>query len=112
MAFVAVNVLTVPEGRGEVLEQRFAARVGSVDRAPGFERFELLRPLSGTDAYLVYTRWRSRADFEAWTASQSFGAGHAQASGRAPDQAPAATGSTIWTFEVAQDADPRVAPGG
>lgn len=111
MAYVAVNVLTVPEGRGEVLEQRFAARAGSVERAPGFERFELLRPVSGTDAYLVYTRWRSRADFEAWTASQSFTAGHAQASGRPPGQEPAATASTIWAFDVVQTADPRVAPG-
>jgi heme oxygenase (mycobilin-producing) len=106
MSFVAVNVLTVPEGRGEVLEQRFAGRAGSVEQAPGFEHFELLRPLEGTDAYLVYTRWSSRADFEAWTASQAFDRGHAQASGRPATDAPAATGSTIWSFEVVQVADP------
>jgi heme oxygenase (mycobilin-producing) len=106
MTFVAINVLSVPEGRGAVLEERFARRAGSVDRAEGFERFELLRPVEGTDTYLVYTRWRSRADFEAWTASQSFERGHARASDRGPEQAPAATGSTIWSFEVAQAADP------
>jgi len=106
MSFVAVNVLTVPEGRGEVLEQRFAGRAGSVEKAPGFERFELLRPAEGTDSYLVYTRWRSREDFEAWTASQAFDRGHAQASGRPETDGPAATGSTIWSFEVVQVADP------
>jgi len=106
MSFVAVNVLTVPEGRGEVLEQRFAGRAGSVEKAPGFERFELLRPAEGTDSYLVYTRWRSREDFEAWTASQAFDRGHAQASGRPEADGPAATGSTIWSFEVVQVADP------
>jgi heme-degrading monooxygenase HmoA len=106
MAFVAINVLTVPDGRGEVLEERFARRAGSVERAEGFERFELLRPLEGPDDYLVYTRWRSRADFEAWTASQSFERGHARASERPEGEAPAATGSTIWSFEVVQDADP------
>jgi heme oxygenase (mycobilin-producing) len=106
MTFVAINVLTVPDGRGEVLEERFARRAGSVDKAPGFERFELLRPVEGTDSYLVYTRWRSREDFEAWTASQSFGAGHGAASGRRESEGPAATGSTIWSFDVAQQADP------
>ena len=103
--YVAVNVLTVPEGAGATLEERFAARQGSVDSAPGFEHFELLRPLEGTSDYLVYTRWRSEADFRAWRESQSFGQGHAQASGRPEGACPAATGSTIWAFEVAQASD-------
>ena len=106
MTFVAVNVLTVPAGRGEVLEERFAGRAGSVEKAPGFQRFELLRPVEGTDTYLVYTRWDNREDFEAWTALQSFGRGHAQASGRPAEDRPAATGSTIWSFEVVQATDP------
>ena len=102
MSFVAVNVLTVPPGSGAVLEERFAARQGAVDSAPGFEHFELLRPLEGTDSYLVYTRWRSRADFEAWRDSQQFAHGHAGASGRPAGERPAATGSTIWAFDVVQ----------
>jgi heme-degrading monooxygenase HmoA len=107
MSFVAVNVLTVPEGAGSTLEQRFARRAGSVERAAGFEHFELLRPLQGTDSYLVYTRWATREAFEEWTRSQSFAAGHGQASGRGESERPAATGSTIWSFEVVQEADPR-----
>jgi heme-degrading monooxygenase HmoA len=129
MSYVAINVLTVPEGRGEVLEQRFAGRAGTVDSAPGFEHFELLRPVEGTDSYLVYTRWRTKADFEAWTASQNFERGHAQAraeAAAAPGQGhpgaagqghpgteapqPAATGSSIWAFEVVQSTDPRPSP--
>jgi heme-degrading monooxygenase HmoA len=106
MAFVAINVLTVPAGAGETLERRFAARAGSVDSADGFERFELLRPVEGTDDYLVYTRWRSREHFEAWTSSQSFAAGHAASTDRPEGTTPAAVGSTIWAFEVVQDADP------
>jgi len=102
MSYVAINVLSVPEGAGPTLEERFAARQGAVDSAPGFEHFELLRPLEGTSDYLVYTRWRSEADFTAWRESQSFGQGHAQASGRPEGVKPAATGSTIWAFEVAQ----------
>ena len=102
MSYVAINVLTVPKGAGETLEQRFAARQGAVDSAPGFEHFELLRPVEGTDDYLVYTRWRSEDDFRAWRASQAFGEGHAQASGRPEGERPAASGSTVWAFEVVQ----------
>lgn len=109
-AYVAINVLSVPAGAGSTLEERFAARQGAVDQAPGFEHFELLRPLEGTDDYLVYTRWRSEADFTAWRESQAFGQGHAQASGRQEGARPAATGSTIWAFEVAQRSDGAVSP--
>jgi heme-degrading monooxygenase HmoA len=98
MSFVAINVLTVPPEMREVLEQRFAGRAGEVDKMDGFEAFELLRPAEGQDRYFVYTRWASREAFEAWTSSQAFGKGHAQAS----SQGPAGTGSELWTFEVAQ----------
>ena len=108
MSVVKINVLSVPLEMRETLEQRFAGRAGMVESADGFEWFELLRPVEGTDDYLVYTRWRSEEDFRAWTASQSFGAGHAQASGGRPaGAAPAASGSTIWSFEVLQQAAPK-----
>ncbi len=105
MSYVAINVLTVPPTGGATLEERFAARQGVVDQAPGFEHFELLRPVEGTDDYLVYTRWRSEEDFRTWRSSQSFGQGHAQASGRPEGERPAASGSTIWAFEVVQSSD-------
>jgi heme-degrading monooxygenase HmoA len=105
ISYVAINVLTVPAGAGSTLEQRFAARQGAVDGAPGFEHFELLRPLEGTDDYLVYTRWRTQEDFAAWRDSQSFAQGHAGASGRPEGARPAASGSTIWAFEVVQSSD-------
>ncbi len=106
MPFVAINVLTVPPDGGSALEDRFARRAGSVEQAPGFEYFELLRPLAGTDSYLVYTRWATREDFDAWTLSQSFRHGHGQASGRTAQERPAATGSTIWSFDVVTAATP------
>jgi heme oxygenase (mycobilin-producing) len=100
MAFVAINVLTVPEPMRETLEQRFAARAGEVEKREGFQSFELLRPVEGQDAYLVYTRWDSEEDFRAWVSSQEFGKGHAQSSA----DGPAATGSQVWTFTVAESA--------
>ena len=104
MSYVAINVLNVPDGAGATLEERFAARQGSVEAAPGFEHFELLRPVSGTPDYLVYTRWSSEADFATWRDSQRFADGHAASTARPAGAPPAATGSTIWAFEVAQTA--------
>ncbi len=101
MSYVTINVLTVPAGARETLEQRFAGRAGSVESSPGFERFELLRPVEGTADYLVYTRWASRADYEGWLGSQDFERGHGQ---RPTGQGPTATGSSIWSFEVVQHA--------
>jgi heme-degrading monooxygenase HmoA len=105
MAYVVMNVLSVPGGRGEVLEQRFASRAGMVENSKGFEHFELLRPVEGTDQYLVYTRWTTKDDFEAWQSSRSFEAGHKAANQPAQDGGgPAATGSSIWAFEVVTEA--------
>ncbi len=102
MSYVAINVLTVPAGAGATLEERFAARQGAVDGAPGFEHFELLRPLEGTSDYLVYTRWTAEADFVAWRDGQRFADGHAAATQRPAGSQPAASGSTVWAFEVVQ----------
>jgi heme-degrading monooxygenase HmoA len=84
MSVVKINVLTVPPEMRETLERRFAGRAGMVEQADGFEWFELLRPVEGTDDYLVYTRWRSEKDFEAWQSSMAFSAGHAGATGSGP----------------------------
>jgi heme-degrading monooxygenase HmoA len=64
----------------------------------GFQAFELLRPVEGSDRYLVYTRWDSEAAFKAWVSSAAFNRGHAQHG----EGGPAASGSELWTFEVAQ----------
>ncbi|MFC6085715.1 antibiotic biosynthesis monooxygenase family protein [Sphaerisporangium aureirubrum] len=107
---VKINVLTVPDEMRTELERRFANRAGMVESSDGFEWFELLRPLDGTDRYLVYTRWRSEEDFQNWQQSQAFQSGHAQASAQASAEgAPrghghgqAATGSELWSFEVVE----------
>ncbi|MFD8562711.1 antibiotic biosynthesis monooxygenase family protein [Streptosporangium canum] len=125
MSVVKINVLTVPAEMREELERRFSGRAGIVESADGFEWFELLRPVEGTDQYMVYTRWRSEEDFKRWTDSQSFQKGHAQAGGQEQGhghgqaagqghghgQGPAATGSQLWSFEVVQSTGPASASG-
>ncbi|MDQ1245736.1 MAG: hypothetical protein QG597_103 [Actinomycetota bacterium] len=97
MTFVAINVLSVPPGAGSELEARFAGRAGMVESSPGFMSFELLRPVEGTEDYLVVTHWESRAAYESWLGSRSFAAGHGGEGRR-----PVAEGSSIWAFEVVQ----------
>src|SRR5699024_4480031 len=57
MSVVKINAIHVPEGAGPELEARFAARKHAVDSAPGFEGFQLLRPVAGEDRYFVVTTW-------------------------------------------------------
>ncbi|MDK1474000.1 antibiotic biosynthesis monooxygenase [Streptomyces sp. 549] len=105
MSIVKINVLTVPAEQREVLEQRFAARAGTVESSDGFEWFELLRPVEGTDQYLVYTRWRDEASFQAWMEGPMKTAHQGSGSGERPK--PAASGSTLWSFEVVQQTPPK-----
>ncbi|MGW7411677.1 antibiotic biosynthesis monooxygenase family protein [Streptomyces sp. NPDC054863] len=108
---VKINALTVPAEQREVLEKRFSSRAGSVENSDGFEWFELLRPVEGTDQYLVYTRWRDEESFKAWMEgpmkeAHQRGAGSGEG-GERPK--PAASGSTVWSFEVVQQAGPKTA---
>jgi heme-degrading monooxygenase HmoA len=105
MSFVAINAITVPEGGGEELVKRFAARAGAVDSQDGFEEFQLLRPADGKSTFFVYTRWRDKAAFEAWTSSMAFGQGHARPEG---SDKPVATGSELLAFEVESRTGPAV----
>lgn len=108
MSVVKINVLTVPEEQRDTLEQRFASRAHAVENSDGFEWFELLRPVEGTDTYLVYTRWRDEESFQAWLEGPMKHAHRgADEGGKGPR--PAASGSTLWSFEVVQQAAPKSA---
>lgn len=95
MTYVAINIMQVPEGAGATVEARFAARRDAVNEFPGFQGFQLLRPVEGTNDYVVVMHWRERSDYRAWVDSQSFREGH-DANAR-----PASTGTGTWGFEVA-----------
>jgi heme oxygenase (mycobilin-producing) len=104
VSVVRINVLEVPDGMGEVLEQRFAQRAGDVERTPGFESFELLRPTDGSNRYFVYTRWASEQAFEDWMGSRAFEQGHAKGgptpAGGPGGGGPVAAGNELLAFDV------------
>ena len=63
MSVVKINAIEVPEGSGQELEARFAARRHSVDGEPGFEGFQLLRPVAGENRYYVVTTWATPVSY-------------------------------------------------
>ncbi|EQD85437.1 heme-degrading monooxygenase HmoA [Saccharopolyspora erythraea NRRL 2338] len=101
MAVVKINAIEVPEGKGPELEKRFASRHGSVDSAPGFLGFELLRPVNGENRYFVYTRWETEEDFQNWAQ------GPAKEAHAGEHKNPVATGSSLLEFEVVQESKPQ-----
>jgi heme-degrading monooxygenase HmoA len=105
---VKINVLTVPAEQREILEKRFASRAGTVESSDGFEWFELLRPVQGTDQYFVYTRWRDEAAFQAWMEGPMKEA-HQRGGTEGGQHRQASSASTLWSYEVVQQAAPKKA---
>ena len=109
MSVVKINAITIPEGMGPQLEERFAGRAKMVEQFDGFEDFQLLRPVDGESRYFVYTRWASEEHFQAWMNSQDFERGHAsgQADRNRPEDGgtsrpPVAQGAELLSFEVVE----------
>ena len=100
MSIVKINAISVPEGAGEELERRFAARAGSIDGQPGFEGFQLLRPTAGDDRYFVVTHWADEESFVAWRDGDARAA-HAGEHGK-----PVAEGANLLEFDVVMDVKP------
>ena len=108
MSVVRINAITVPEGSGDELARRFAARAGSVDQMDGFEGFELLQPTDGRSTWLVVTHWRDAAAFDAWVSGPAFQHGHKQPEGA---KSPVSVSAELWSFEVAQRSGPGTEAG-
>lgn len=118
MTVIKINAITVREGSGDELARRFAARARAVDDQEGFEGFELLKPTDDRDVWLVITRWRDEAAFEAWVTSPAFAHGHRSAGGADSSAAsgeraggpeggqdrhagPVGVHSELWSYETA-----------
>ncbi len=98
---IKINALDVPAEMGEEVARRFGARAGAVDGHDGFEGFELLRPTDGRTTWLVVTRWRDDAAFEAWRSSPSFAHGHRPPAAGEGAPAPMPIQAELWSYDVA-----------
>lgn len=97
MSIVKINAISVPEQARDELERRFAARQGTVDGAPGFEGFQLLRPTEGEERYFVVTQWADEESFAAWRD------GDARAAHSGEHGKPVASGAELMGFDVVID---------
>ncbi len=106
MTVVKINAITVREGSGDELAQRFAKRAGAVDDADGFEGFDLLQPNDERDTWLVVTRWRDEDAFNAWVSSPAFAHGHrgeqAGAAGGEAQPPPVGVHSELWSYDLVE----------
>lgn len=105
MTIIKINAITVPTEAGDEVVQRFATRVGAVDGADGFEGFELLRPDDDRTTWLVVTRWRDDASFEAWKASPQFAEGHREAMKGGPPPKSLGLTAELWSYVPVVAAD-------
>jgi heme oxygenase (mycobilin-producing) len=112
MTVVKINAITVREGSGDELAQRFAKRSGAVDGADGFEGFELLQPNDQRGVWLVVTRWKDEESFNAWVSSPAFAHGHRSEAersraaggdttgGASSDPPPVGAHSELWSYDI------------
>jgi heme-degrading monooxygenase HmoA len=80
--FIAMNRFRIAKGFEAGFERIWRERDSYLSEVPGFRSFALLRGPEREDhvLYSSHTVWASRADFDAWTASDHFRRAHAQAS--------------------------------
>lgn len=100
MSVVKINAISVPPQAHEELERRFAGRAGVVEGTPGFEGFQLLRPVAGDDRYFVVTRWADDASYAAWRD------GEGRAAHKGEHGPTVTTGNSVLEFEVVLDVTP------
>lgn len=72
---VVANRIPVVDGREHEFEELFVSRTRTVERPPGLQRVELLRPLEA-DEYVIQAYWDSREAFEDWRSSNAFQLAH------------------------------------
>lgn len=103
------NRIYIKAEHADAFEERFRERAGLVDKMAGFISNQILRPVNDGDPYVVFTTWRSRADFLNWVRSEAFVKGHAQ-SGTLPKEAFSGP-NVLEMHEVIQDsARPDIEP--
>ncbi len=84
--FIAMNRFKVLKDCTTDFENVWFSRESYLHELPGFVAFHLLRGPEREDhvLYSSHTMWRSHADFEAWTKSESFRKAHARAGSQKP----------------------------
>ncbi|MBF0456023.1 MAG: antibiotic biosynthesis monooxygenase [Magnetococcales bacterium] len=78
-SYVAINNITCEPSYVERMEHLFKTRAKAIEKMPGFQHVEILRPADPDQPYLVISHWDSPDAFDGWTKSEAFKEGHARA---------------------------------
>lgn len=97
MSVVKINAMQIPADKGEEFLERFSKRPHRIEEVDGFEGFTVLRPNDERGIWLVVTRWRDDAAYQAW---------YGQRPARDPKSVTYASGWELWSFDVLEDARP------
>jgi len=74
--FIVSNRIPITlDWQGE-FENRFQKRAGEIDKQPGFESMQILKPISADSPYVVLTSWHDESAFNAWIKSEDFKQAH------------------------------------
>ena len=120
--FVVTNRIPVAQAHEKEFEDRFRNRAHLIDRAEGFIKNQVLRPIqrrfnhqtgaleetSEQGCYLVQTTWESETAFWDWTRSESFRIAHSNR----PAAEMFAGPSALEIHEVVLSTDRREEPAG
>jgi heme oxygenase (mycobilin-producing) len=74
--FVAINYITCQDHYRARFEELFGSRAKAIDRMPGFNRMQVLRPKKEGEPYLIVSYWENEESFKSWTGSPEFLEGH------------------------------------
>jgi len=74
--FVAINYIECVEEYKPRFEELFSTRAKAIDKMPGFQFMNVLKPQTSDSPYLIVSFWDSEEQFKAWTSSPEFIEGH------------------------------------
>ena len=69
--FVAINYISCKDHYKPRFEELFGTRAHAIDRMPGFEFMEVLKPRTGEGDYLIVSHWDSEDAFKELTKSKA-----------------------------------------
>ena len=74
--FVAINYIDCEPDYKERFEELFASRAHAIDKMPGFQEMQVLKPNDDSGRYLIVSFWDNEEQFKTWTSSPAFLEGH------------------------------------
>jgi len=73
---VVMNRMNVPVQHEEQIKKAFVHSTKSMNQVEGFIDFQLMHSKENNE-FLVYTKWQSEDDYQAWKTSEAFNQSHA-----------------------------------